>query len=382
MRLRKSDLEVEVLYNRITRNEIDLQPDYQRGEVWDTVRRQRLVDTILRGWYVPAIHVVRDDAGFESILDGQQRLRTIQAFMDNEFRFSAQFEPLSGELEPYEGCNFEQLPESLQRSFKRFEISVVTLTDYDPAEPSELFFRLNQQYALTPSEKRNALFGAARDKVKDVVSTLVAAGLLRREVVGFSNGRLAYDDVIARVCVALQEDTLRLQLSNAYIEQFYRSGDFSQPVMRRACDAGMALGNSLRGQKIMRFNKATLFTWLVFADHVLQHTGAPISTDFIHSFEQLRTTAGASEVPIMTLGPSIDPELVGVVKAYNDRSSYRVLDVSSVLLRDFALHILHDDYTSAGRGRFSDVSQQLRGSDRVEKTILAEIDRINWGASL
>ncbi|WP_367320814.1 DUF262 domain-containing protein [Streptomyces sp. HUAS ZL42] len=382
MRLRKSDLEVEVLYNRIRRGDLDLQPDYQRGEVWDTARRQRLVDTILRGWYVPAIHVVRDDAGFESILDGQQRLRTIQAFMNNVFRFSAKIEPPSEELEPYDGYFFDQLPETLKKRFQRFEISVVTLTDYEPAEPSELFFRLNQQYALTPSEKRNALFGAARDQVKDVVSTLVEAGLLKREVVGFSNGRLAYDDVMARVCVALEEGTLRRQLSNTYIEQFYRSNDFSPSVIRRACDAGIALGATLGGRKIMRFNKATLFTWLVFTDHVIQTTGESIPEKFIRNFEGLRTGTVTPELPITELGPTIEPDLIGVVKAYNDRSSYRVLDVSSVLLRDFALHILHEAFRSAGRGRFADISARLKSSDDAEHEMLAEIERINWGADL
>ncbi|MGW6023945.1 DUF262 domain-containing protein [Streptomyces sp. NPDC055099] len=380
MRLRKSDLEVEVLYNRIARGELDLQPDYQRGEVWDTARRQRLVDTILRGWYVPAIHVVRDGAGAESILDGQQRLRTIQAFMSNEFRFSAKIEPPNPELEPFDGYLFDQLPENLRKRFQRFEISVVTLTDYDPAEPSELFFRLNQQYALTPSEKRNALFGAARDQVKDVVSSLIEAGLLRREVVGFSNGRLAYDDVIARVCVALQEGTLRLQLSNTYIEKFYRSSDFSPSVTQRARDAGIALMAALQGQKVMRFNKATLFTWLIFTDHVLRNTETPIPQAFIKSFEELRSGSGV-QLPIT--GPTIQPELLGVVKAYNDRSSYRVLDISSVLLRDFTLHILYDVYTSPdGRQRFANVSDRLKVSDDVEKEMLAEIERTNWGAEL
>ncbi|MFJ8114086.1 DUF262 domain-containing protein [Streptomyces sp. NPDC096132] len=375
MRLRKSDLEVEVLYNRIKRGELDLQPDYQRGEVWDTIRRQRLVDTILRGWYIPAIHVVRDDSGAESILDGQQRLRTIQAFMNNEFRASTRIEPLSEELWEYDGCFFEDLPESLKKRFRRFEISVVTLTDYEPAEPSELFFRLNQQYALTPPEKRNALFGRARDQIKEVVSNLVHEGLLRREIIGFSNGRLAYDDVMARVCIALQEGTLRHQLSNSHIEKFYRTSDFDPVVIQRARDAGIALASSLGGQKIMRFNKATLFTWMIFTESVLRRTGATVTEEFIRGFEALRT----GSVEIFT---PIDPDLIGVAKAYSDRSSYRVLDINSVLVRDFALHILHSSVEGASRRDLVTVANSLKTATDVEQEMLAEIEKLGWGYEL
>lgn len=80
MRLAKSDLELEVLVNRIDRDELDLQPDYQRGEVWDRPRRQRLIDTVLRGRYIPPIHIVRD-SGRDFVLDGQQRLRTIHGLL-------------------------------------------------------------------------------------------------------------------------------------------------------------------------------------------------------------------------------------------------------------------------------------------------------------
>ncbi len=66
----------------------------------------------------------------------------------------------------------------------------MTLYEYDPEEPYELFFRLNQAYALTPSEKRNALYGRARDQVRSVVEHLESQGLLVPQRIGFSNARL------------------------------------------------------------------------------------------------------------------------------------------------------------------------------------------------
>jgi hypothetical protein len=54
-----SDPDIETLVLRIQRRELNLRPDFQRGEVWPETKRQKLIDTILRGWQVPPIHVVR-----------------------------------------------------------------------------------------------------------------------------------------------------------------------------------------------------------------------------------------------------------------------------------------------------------------------------------
>ncbi|MEU9268667.1 DUF262 domain-containing protein [Streptomyces sp. NPDC048251] len=379
MRLKRSDLEIEVLYNRITRGDLDLQPDYQRGEVWDSNRRQRLVDTILRDWYVPAIHVVEDAAGAESVLDGQQRLRTIQAFIDGEFRLNGKIDPRRDDLTEYDGKYFRQLPESWRKRFMRFQITVVTLTDYDPAEPAELFFRLNQQYTLTPPEKRNALFGDARDQVKQLVSEL-SSDLLRKEVIGFSNGRLAYDDVLSRVCIALHEGNLRRQLSNSHIEDFYRNEKFSDESTQRAYAAGHRLGNLLGGEKVVRFNKATLFTWLIFLDS-LNVRSVEITPQFIREFEALRSGVRLSD---SDESDGITAKLAAVAKTYSDRASYRVLDVTSVLLRDFALHVAHAALTESGSAQPELLSfvNALDSSGEVEDEMWTAVERLHWGTEL
>ncbi|MGX1506047.1 UNVERIFIED_CONTAM: hypothetical protein RKD43_004672 [Streptomyces graminofaciens] len=331
---------------------------------------------------MPAIHIVRDPSGQESVLDGQQRLRTIKAFIENDLRFSGKIDPRNEDLAAYDGKFYRDLPEAWQRKFQRFEITVVTLTDFEPAEPSELFFRLNQQYALTPPEKRNALFGHARDQVKKVVANLESVGLLRREVLGFSNGRLAYDDVISRVCIALQEGTLRRQLSNSYIEDFYRSGRFDDSVLRRALQAGEALGASLGGQRIMRFNKATLFTWFIFVDSLLRTTGSGPSLSFIRQFEELRSGAQTSEESLWS--NSLDNQFLSIVQAYNDRASYRVLDVSSVLVRDFSLHLLYTALSSERpmRQDLRAAAEMFTNSQNADVDILELIDSMQWGYEL
>ncbi|MEV6811095.1 DUF262 domain-containing protein [Micromonospora sp. NPDC051296] len=372
MRLTRSDLELEVLVNRIDRGELDLQPDYQRGEVWDRTRRQRLVDTILRGWYVPAVHIVRDDKlGRDLVLDGQQRLRTIHAFLGGDLPVAGAGEPMRDDILQLDGLHFPELPQIVQRQVRRFELTVVTLFEYSPEEPSELFFRLNQQYALSPPEKRNALFGVARDQVKKLVYQLEEEGLFSRETLGFSNGRLAYDDVIARFCLALQDGHLRRQVSNQVVEDFYRKRSYRDDVLENALNAASQLGQHLHGGVRVKFNKATLFSWLVFYYSMAHRTGSYPSRDFLPIFEELRLDESARL--------AYSPLVAALMQLYSDRGSYRVLDISSVLIRDFTLHAIYSLVTNSGDGRALGFLDAYGLAESPERAVTVTISQANWG---
>ena len=50
MKCESTDLEIETIVNRIKNEDMDLQPDFQRGEIWTLQKKQKLIDSILRGW--------------------------------------------------------------------------------------------------------------------------------------------------------------------------------------------------------------------------------------------------------------------------------------------------------------------------------------------
>jgi hypothetical protein len=336
LKLSRSELQLETIVSRIDAGELDLQPDFQRGEIWDRPRRQRLIDTILREWYVPSVHIVQDEDGSEVVLDGQQRLAAIRDFFDDRFAVDGRIEPYSKAITELHGKKFSQLPEPVRRSVRRFILPVVTLTEFQPQEPNELFFRLNQSYNLTPPEKRNALHGRARDRVKELVERLQNAGLLVHEVVGFSNGRLAYDDIIARTCVALEHNDLRVHINNNVVEDFYRNKDFSEWTIERVERSGLELLTQIRecpGK--VRFNKGSLFTWLIYLDWApVLSTAVPV--DLLARFEADRIESRRGEYD----GDSVPRRRTfDCLALYEDRVSYRVTDVSSVLIRDLMLHL-------------------------------------------
>ena len=83
MKCQTTDLEIETLVNRIRNKDMDLQPDFQRGEIWPVQKKKKLIDSILRGWKIPPIHVVTNENSVDEVLDGQQRLAAIRDFCDN-----------------------------------------------------------------------------------------------------------------------------------------------------------------------------------------------------------------------------------------------------------------------------------------------------------
>lgn len=76
MEMRLERRALDKIYKRRDRYEI---PDWQRENVWDPKKKQKLIDTILKGWRLPKLYLLKtssDPEEFE-VLDGQQRLTAI-----------------------------------------------------------------------------------------------------------------------------------------------------------------------------------------------------------------------------------------------------------------------------------------------------------------
>lgn len=218
MRLIPWDPDVETIARRIKTGDIDLQPDFQRGEVWTQPKQKRLVDSILRAWHIPPIHVVEnEETKVQEVLDGQQRLAAIRDFVNGVFAVDGRIEPYDEEIYGLHGTRYEELPVEWRRKFDQFSIRVFKIVEFEPEEPAELFFRLNQPTKLTSAEQRNAFFGPARSLVKKLASSF------NDVPIGFSNARMAVDDVVARVCMSVESGTVLKKVTATKLANRYRS---------------------------------------------------------------------------------------------------------------------------------------------------------------
>lgn len=409
MRITTSERTLRDLHNAIARSELDLQPGFQRGDVWSKPKQQRLVDSVLRGWYVPPIHVVVSrHSPTEEILDGKQRLVSLEAFRNGEFAIDGSTEPSSAFIHGLDGQRFIDLPTVLQEKFNNFVISTVVLSDFEADEPGELFYRLNQPANLTPPEQRNAFYGDVRFQVRDLVARMPELGLTE-DLLGFGNRRMAYEDVIARAGYSLRARSIREKVTALQLADMYRRGEaFPSAVLDRLVAGMRILGNAGGFARMkLRFNKATVYSWLCFHSQISGGIGIEKkAAHFTAWFEELRRHEPSSDSQLSLFERGFfrhdsQNQLPWrlILSAFADRSSSRVADVSSVLLRDAVLWLawhsstfkqgerLHEpaDPREISLGKLSEELRELRSTraedpDAVSAKILDWAEMANWGS--
>lgn len=139
--------------------QLELNPKFQRRNVWSDRARSYLMDTIVRGKPIPKVFIRQKinpttKASIREVVDGQQRLRTILSFLNDGFVISKRHNAMYG------GRYFSQLAEvddQIQTNLLNYEVSVDLLVNMPDAEVLDVFSRLNA-YAvvLNDQEKINA----------------------------------------------------------------------------------------------------------------------------------------------------------------------------------------------------------------------------------
>lgn len=351
MKCETSNIEIETIYHRIQNGDINLQPDFQRGEIWPMLKKRKLIDSILRGWKIPPIHVVHGSFAIDEVLDGQQRLAAIRDFLEDGFTINGNLEPIDMKMKELHGFFFSQLSKEIQRSFRQYSIIMIRLTEFKPAEPAELFYRLNQPAALTSAEQRNAFIGVTRDQVKHLVSDFENYGA-SKDLLGFSNSRLAYDEVISKLCFTIELGTLKKKISSAEISSKYRNElPFSSETIEKT---GMVLNKFIECAKYVTrnsnvkiiFNKATLFSWLVFIKSNYSISQKEL-IEGIMTFELTRLYIKGHykdnifkdfQVKITDIQKKY-PFFEGIINVYNQKASVGSTDAIAIIYRDIITNL-------------------------------------------
>ncbi len=147
------------LIDQLENDEIDLQPDFQRvTDVWDNVKKSRLIESILLGLPLPSFYFSEDPVSQKlSIIDGLQRICAIRDFILKKD------EPLKLEglqfLKNFEGMTYSQLARPEVKRIKSLKITMNTLRKGTPLDVKYIIFqRVNTAgIPLTPQEMRHAL---------------------------------------------------------------------------------------------------------------------------------------------------------------------------------------------------------------------------------
>ena len=150
-------------------------PDYQREYIWREHHRVRFIESVLLGLPIPMMFVAEiEDDGRLEIVDGAQRMQTLEAFMNNDL----QLQRLK-KLTKLNGFRFEDLPKSQQNKFRNKALRLVVLDDATSIETrKEIFNRINTSgEKASPSEIRR---GAYEGPFMDFVEECTKSPLFKR----------------------------------------------------------------------------------------------------------------------------------------------------------------------------------------------------------
>jgi len=182
--IQKTNYKVSDFISWKKRGNLILSPDFQRRSVWKPGAKSFLLDTIYNNLPIPIIFLRdlgTDTETFEpkrEVVDGQQRLRTIIAFIapqlidgynvkNDGFVVKKTHNPfLAGKL-------FSELDDQTKQRILDYEFSVHVLpSNMDDREVIQIFRRMNStNYSLNPQELRNAqFFGEFKTLVYELAS--------------------------------------------------------------------------------------------------------------------------------------------------------------------------------------------------------------------
>lgn len=85
IKVRRETFSVYEINRMMSKEDIDLNPDFQRNLVWDSVRKSALIESILLGIPIPVFYFAENKTGQYHVIDGLQRLSTIKQYFNNVF---------------------------------------------------------------------------------------------------------------------------------------------------------------------------------------------------------------------------------------------------------------------------------------------------------
>lgn len=162
----KLDLPVSTL-PMMLKDQIKLNPDFQRRDRWDQERQSRLIESLFMNVPIPPVFLGEDEYGHYVVLDGRQRLTAVKDFLNNILTLK--------KLEVWDALNGMRFDDLIKRGFdkhiiRRFIPAVVILKESSAAVKYDVFDRLNTGgVRANQMEIRNAVY---RGKFTDLLHEL------------------------------------------------------------------------------------------------------------------------------------------------------------------------------------------------------------------
>lgn len=81
----QTDMPIKQFYDMFQTGDLNLEPDFQRKDVWDKGKASRLVESVLMDVPIPVIYLAEESDGVMTVIDGKQRLSSLIKFLRGDF---------------------------------------------------------------------------------------------------------------------------------------------------------------------------------------------------------------------------------------------------------------------------------------------------------
>lgn len=152
---------------------LELAPDFQRGRVWKLVQKSRLIESVLLQIPLPAFYFAEDTDGYMRVVDGLQRLSTIQDFVRGGAALGFALKGLEYLKGAVEGKRFEDLPAPWKRRIYNTQIVTHVI---DPTTPPDVMYDIFKRINTggTPLNAQEIRHCMSKDRSRSILRNMTS----------------------------------------------------------------------------------------------------------------------------------------------------------------------------------------------------------------
>lgn len=171
---------------------------FQRAFVWRRPQMDKFIESILLGYPIPGVFLVKQSDNRYLVLDGQQRLLTLKFF--HEGIYEGKEFALKNVADDFKTLTYKTLPDDLRRQFDNTFLQAIIVASDGTTESLESIYRIFERLnsggtQLTPHEIRVALYaGSFIDYLEELNSNKAW-----RELYGRKSPRLRDQELVLRI---------------------------------------------------------------------------------------------------------------------------------------------------------------------------------------
>lgn len=122
---------LQKLIDTVKDKKINLNPPYQRNDIWTVKMKEKLIDSILKNYPLPSFFINEYEDKKYNMVEGQQRTRAILSYHEGIISCNK--------------CDFSSLSDDQKKNFREYPISVTVINKSEEDEIVDFYSRINRE---------------------------------------------------------------------------------------------------------------------------------------------------------------------------------------------------------------------------------------------